>query len=181
MPKREKKRNYISLPPSPAFPDGSNNNHVLLDALNINILGELLVNADVKSSLIATKYKTPLSTVQRRRTLLERTLLKKDYHLDTKELGWRTADIFIAVAKGQCHEIAETLLKDHSSMVLSTSLRIGDPNVNVAAQIIFRNSQLLHDLIERIKAMPNVTGVEWSEVVKVVGSNKATMLNTVLG
>jgi hypothetical protein len=55
-------------------------------------------------------------------------------------------------------------------------LRIDIPKINVSAQIFYKSPQELHKLIESIKALPFVDAVEWSEIVKVIGINKAGML-----
>ena len=60
--------------------------------------------------------------------------------------------------------------------VLETSLRIGDPLVNVVARIIYGSSQELLNFIQQLKQMPRVVRVEWSEIVKVVGNNNALAL-----
>jgi hypothetical protein len=67
---------------------------VLLDSLNTKIIKELVSNPNVRSATIASKYKAPLSTVQRRKARLENSILKRNYHINIRELGWRTADLF---------------------------------------------------------------------------------------
>ena len=47
------------------------------------------------------------------------------------------------------------------------------------ADVFYRDSIELHNLTERVKAMPYVTFVEWAEVVKVVGSNYDSILERV--
>lgn len=59
------------------------------------------------------------------------------------------------------------------------SLRIGNPQVDIMADIFYRDSVELHQLTEKVKAMPYVTFVEWAEVVKVVGSNRGAILDKV--
>ena len=50
----------------------------LLDRINIGIMEELVNNGDIKSSEISEKLKIPLSTIQRRRSNLEKlSVLKK--------------------------------------------------------------------------------------------------------
>jgi len=59
-----------------------------LDKKDVTILNELLVNPDVTSLNISKKLKLPLSTLQRRRTALERSsIIKKSYELDAKQFG----------------------------------------------------------------------------------------------
>ena len=146
---------------------------VVFDALNINIAKEILNDADVRSADIATRYGMPLSTIQRRRTRLERSVLKKNYQVNIKDLGWRSAEILIAVEKGKSEQVAKMLLEQHNKNIASASLRIGHPDVNVMASVFYRTSEELHSLIEAIRATPSVTSVEWSEMAKEVGANRS--------
>ena len=52
--------------------------------------------------------------------------------------------------------------------VIESSLRIGDPIINVVARIVYKNSDELFHIIQEIKKMPNIARVEWSEIVKIV-------------
>jgi hypothetical protein len=149
--------------------------------LNINILKEMIANPNVRSADIATKYDSPLSTVQRRRLQLEKMVLKKTYNINFRQLGWRTADLLIHVRNGNCEQVAETVLSKHSDFIANTSLRIGSPEINVIAQAFYLNSQDLHDLVENIKSIPAVTAVDWSEVVKVLDSNNTSIIDAVFG
>jgi DNA-binding Lrp family transcriptional regulator len=170
-----------------------------LDKKDILILYEMLAKPDVTSLHISKKLKLPLSTVQRRRAAIEcSSIVKKSYELDAKQFGWRTADILITVEKGDCVEIANRLLTENIGIgpssdiskkinennnssagprVLETSLRIGDPIVNVVARVIYKTSEELFHIIREIKKMPNISRVEWSEIVKVVGRNNALVLS----
>jgi len=138
-------------------------------------------DANVKSAVIAGRYKSPLSTIQRRRTKLERTLLKKKYQIDISQLGWRKADLMVSVDKGNCEQVAKRLLEECSSNVITTSLRIGDPQVNVMAEIFYRDSEELHNLMEDIRSMSSVTSVEWAEIVRIVGSNNIGVIDAIFG
>jgi DNA-binding Lrp family transcriptional regulator len=169
-----------------------------LDKKDLIILNEMLANPDVTSLNISKKLKLPLSAVQRRRTAIERSsIVRKSYELDAKQFGWRTADILITVEKGDCVEIANRLLTENIGIglssdiskiinkgdnispgprVIESSLRIGDPVVNVVARVIYKSSDELFHIIQEIKKMPNIARVEWSEIVKVVGRNNALVL-----
>ena len=172
-------RNYMSYISNNDDNDNSGKkNLVLIDELNINIIKELVNDGNIRSAVLARKLRTPLSTIQRRKAALEKSLLKKNYEIEVRELGWRTADIYLQVAQGKSEEIAKKLLvnNNNNNIVLSTALRIGDPEINVSAHVFYKSSQELHTLIENIKAEPYVQSVEWSEIVKVVGINKVGML-----
>ena len=153
--------------------------HKIIEPLNIKIMRELINNPDLSSTDIATKYHMPLSTIQRRRTKLERSILKKTYLIDINELGWRTADILIAVEKGKSEQVAGQILQNEKDSVISTSLRIGHPQIDLTAKAVYRDSESLHRLVERIKALPFVTFVEWSEEVKVIGNNYLEIIDLV--
>ena len=152
-----------------------------LDSLDIAIISELLDNADVKSAMIAEKYHSPLSAVQRRRTRLERTLVKKKYDLDMSLLGWRQADLSDTVTKKDCDGLAKKLFEDFGCNIVESSLRIGHPEVNVMARAFYNSTEELHTLVEGIKSMQGIKAVEWSEIVKVVASNKAGMIDRIFG
>ena len=150
-----------------------------LDSTDVNIIRELVNNPKARSADIAYKYKIPLSTIQRRRTRLERSsILKHRYYIDVRQFGWRTADILIGVEKGDCVQVANKILEDYKDNVISTSLRIGNPQVNASAKVIYKSSQELFNLIQTFRAIPNVSVVEWYEEVEVIGFNYASLVNT---
>ncbi|MEO9295690.1 MAG: Lrp/AsnC family transcriptional regulator [Nitrososphaera sp.] len=155
------------------YKDNAKKDKIVFDTLNINIAKEILNDADVRSADIAARYGMPLSTIQRRRTRLERSVLKKNYQVNIKDLGWRNAEILIAVEKGKSEEVAKMLLKQHDKNIASASLRIGHPNVNVMVSVFYRTSEELHSLIEAIRGTQNVTSVEWTELAKEVGTNRS--------
>ena len=152
----------------------------LIDDLNIKIVKELVARPDISSTEIAAKYKTPLSTIQRRRARLEEVVIKKQYTLDIRSMGWRLADLLITVEKGKAEETALQLLQNGKDNVVVTSLRIGHPKVDVMAEVFYKDSQELHILTETIKAMEYVSYVEWAEIVKVVGNNLPAAVDKVL-
>ena len=95
----------------------------------------------------------------------------------------------ITVEKGECVEIANRLLTEdieigltsdisktinksnnasNGPRVIESSLRIGDPIINVVARIVYKSSDELFHIIQEIKKMPNIARVEWSKIVKIV-------------
>ena len=120
-----------------------------------------------------------LGIINRRRTRLERSsILKHRYDIDIRQFGWRTADILIGVEKGDCVKVANKILEDYKDNVISTSLRIGNPQVNASAKVIYKSSQELFNLIQTFRAIPNVSVVEWYEEVEVIGFNYASLVDT---
>ena len=152
---------------------------VHLDRINLKIIEELLNNGEIKSSEIASKLKIPLSTIQRRRTKIEKTLFRKKYELNLNQMGFRNALIFVDVLKGRAKETGEKLLTRFDRSVLRASTRINSSN-NLCLEIVYDNSEQLHFLLEEIKAMPWTSNVDWSEQVNLIGDNVSNIINFAL-
>ena len=171
-------KNEIDQLSNPYITD-NNYSHIHLDNINLKIIEELLNNGDIKSSEIATKLAIPLSTIQRRRTKIEKTLVRKTYEMSLNQMGFRTALIFVDVQKGKAKETGEKLLKRYDHYILRASTRINSSN-NLCLEIIYDNSEELHALLEEIKAMPLTTSVDWSEQVYPIGDNISSVVNFAL-
>ena len=150
-----------------------------IDNINLKIIEELLKNGDIKSSEIASNLAIPLSTIQRRRTKIEKTIVRKTYEMSLSQLGFRTALIFADVQKGKAKETGEKLLKRYDNYILRASTRINSSN-NLCLEIIYANSEELHALLEEIKAMPLTTSVDWSEQVYPIGDNISSVISFAL-
>jgi DNA-binding Lrp family transcriptional regulator len=153
------------------------NDNVILpfDSIDINIIRELLTKADIRSADIASKYKIPISTIQRRRKRLVDSILEKKFLLDITKTGLRSGMILANVERGKDKEVAKMILERHKSNVISSSIRINDQN-NVIAEIIYDNSSELHNILEQVKESPYVSSATWSELVEIVGNNDAPII-----
>ena len=153
------------------------NDSVILpfDSIDINITRELLTKADIRSADIASKYKIPISTIQRRRKRLVDSILEKKFLLDITKTGLRSGMILANVERGKAKEVAKMILERHKSNVISSSIRINDQN-NVIAEIIYDNSSELHNILEQVKESPYVSSATWSELVEVIGNNDAPII-----
>ena len=156
------------------------NSRIRLDELDIKIIKALFNEPNITSTNIAQKHNQALSTIQRRRVKLERELIKRNYAIDIAKLGWRLADLSISVEKGMAKKTAQELVTTKRNNVITATLRIGDPIVDVIANVFYKDSHELHDLIESVKGMPNVTHVEWSEIVETTESNASYMIDRIL-
>ena len=156
---------------------GGKKTDLQMDDTNIKIVNSLMSNPNRRSKDLAKELGIPMSTMQRRRTLLERTILIKKYSVDVRELGWRTADLFIFAARGFSESVAKALLSHPN--VIATSIRVGDPEINVAAEVYYKDTGELHSLLEQTRAMNHVKSVEWSEVVHTMDKSTKVMLDKV--
>ena len=147
----------------------------LVDNTNLKIIEELIKNPSTSSASHATKLGMPLSSLQRRRTKLEKSLLIKAYHIDLKASGGKMGDIVVNVDKGKSREVATNILKKYKSNVMSVSTRINSEH-NVAAQILYNNTAELHNILESIKSIPYVNSLQWSEIVEIIGDNSPLVI-----
>lgn len=145
------------------------------DSIDINIIRELLAKADIKSVDIASKYKVPISTIQRRRKRLVDSILEKKYLIDITKRDMRTGIILANVERGKAKEVAKMILERHKSNAISSSTRINDQN-NVMIEIIYNTPSELYNILEQVKNIPYVSSATWSELVEVVGNNDAPIL-----
>ncbi|WP_458719265.1 winged helix-turn-helix transcriptional regulator [Candidatus Nitrosocosmicus sp. R] len=170
-------KNEIDQLSNPNITD-NNYSHIHLDNINLKIIEELLNNGDIKSSEIATKLAIPLSTIQRRRSMLEKySVLEKTYTLDPKKLGLRISEISINTKKGNSHEVMKEIYKSHRRNIVDMSLRIGDPDTNISFRIVYKNSVFLFNLLEEIKENEMVNGVSWSEYISEKKNNQSSFVD----
>ena len=145
--------------------------------LDIKIIRELLHNPDTSSTDIAKKLGVPMSTVHRRKTKLESSVLTKKYELNIKDLGWRNAEILMLVENGRADFLAQQLMEKFDK-VIGTSTRINTKS-NIAAYVGFRSSTELHELMEKLRAIPHITNLEWSEIVREAGNKGNRMAHLI--
>ena len=137
-----------------------------LDTINLGIVEALVNNGDIKSAEIAAKLKIPLSTIQRRRSNLEKNMiLKKNYTLDLKKLGLRVSEISVATRKGESQNVMNDFYNKHKKYIVDMALRIGNPDTNISFRVAHTDSNELFRLLEEIKGMDMVSMVQWSEYI----------------
>ena len=137
----------------------------------MNIANELLDDADATSSDIARKYDKPLSTIQRRRTRLERTILAKDYAINTQLARWRSGEIFIKVEKGRAQAVGKTLFeryKENITLVSTTMNNIG----NLIGHIYYNTSPEMFSIVEELRRIEFVEEVMYAEHIEKLGERK---------
>ena len=153
------RRNSRSRASSSSFP---------FDSIDMQIIDELLANADISSTEIASKCSVPLSTIQRRRTTLESSsMLKHEYRLDPYSFGLREVDFWIKVEKGKSEEVAQHFFEKYRNAIRVTVQMNAISNVGVQAH--FDSSGQMYKMMEQMKGTRFVSGVEYAEIIRVVG------------
>jgi len=131
-----------------------------LDALDISVLDQLLQGKTSKE--IALKTNRPLSTVQRRiRNLFEEGTVSTTTELNYKKLGLKHGEIFVYLKNGDLSKIAEELAAMDG--MLSVSIHIG--NSDIVGVFMYRDSAHLLELISKVRQIPGVDRIVWSEEV----------------
>lgn len=141
----------------------------------MSIIDELLANPDVSSSDISSKYRIPLSTIQRRRSALESmSLIEHKYQVNPIHFGFRTIEFWVMVEKGKALELGQQIFQKYQN-VLHVSLQINSvSNIRVIGYV--NTSEQLYRMIEEIKSLQFVNNVESAETVKEVGTRQVNFL-----
>jgi hypothetical protein len=87
--------------------------------------------------------------------------------------GGKIGEIIIKVEKGKSREVAQEILKKYKNNVMNVSTRINTEH-NVSAQLIYKDTAELHNLLESIRSMLYVTNLQWSEIVETLGDNSSS-------
>jgi len=139
-----------------------------LDDVNLDILKSMLKDATISDSALATKLHLALANIKRRRRLVEANFASRNYLLDVSKLGWRIGDIQVDVGKGKSEELAEQIFAMYPN-ILEISLRVNS-TATVSARVFYRDNNELFIIIDKIKRLPFVRDVAFSEIVKMVRS-----------
>lgn len=103
--------------------------------------------------------------------------MKKQYELDVHDLGWRNAEILMLVENGKTNLVAQGLMEKFDR-VIGTSLRINTAS-NLAVYVGFRDSEELHELMEELRGILNVSNLEWSEIVSETGNRNRRLAHLI--
>src|SRR5437899_444325 len=121
----------------------------------------------ITSRIIAQKVGIPLTTVRRKRKMLEEKYLSVSYSLAVNKFGWRLVELLIGTDGGLSSLIGKTLLRRRE--VIAVGKTIGQHTIDLKSQVIIRDNGQLLDLIEDVKKMRGVKDVEWIEIISEVG------------
>jgi DNA-binding Lrp family transcriptional regulator len=146
----------------------------ILSELDKKIICQMLESGGHVSSLsISRELDIPLSTIQRRRSRLDETLVERSYSLKVEKLGWKRGILLISVSSGNTVGLGKEIL-ECSDMVESVYRMNGDSIMDLRAEIIFKSNSDLVTLMDQIKTMPGVRTVVWGECMQLIGRNENT-------
>jgi DNA-binding Lrp family transcriptional regulator len=129
------------------------------------ILRALLEQDSILSTTrLAARIGLPRSTVERRRKYLEDNVVRSYYYLDVRKFGYRRIDFLIETGSGFTKRIAKQLMKFRE--VIAVSQTIGEHTIDLIAELILKDNSDILILSEKVKGMPGVKDVIWTEVVE---------------
>ena len=138
-----------------------------IDRLDEDIIQLLLKGKNSKA--IATRVKSPLSTVQRRtRKLFENELIVSTVELNYEKLGYKRGLLHLYLSDGIVDEVGKILAE--RAGILSVAVHIG--NSDLVALFIYKDSKQLLETISESKKIKGVERVLWSEEVYFIKMNE---------
>ena len=144
----------------------------LLSNIDREILKAILSpNGKHSSTLLSKKLGVPQTTIQRRRSRLEKEFLELSYSLNLEKFGWRRVDLLIYTRNGKTDSVAKQLLENEEVTYVGKS--IGEHTIDLRVEIIVKDNAELLDILEKVKAMEGVQDTVWSEIVEVVGKKRS--------
>jgi len=139
-----------------------------LSQSDIKIL-RLLANSKERLSVLALSKELdiPVTTVQRRRKKLESEFLTANYSLKYEKFGLRRAILLTSTnSKRTSRHVANRILNEKG--VISVEIVMGENNMNIMSQVLFRENSELLDIIEKIKSFEGADQVTWLEIVEIL-------------
>ena len=145
----------------------------LLSSIDREILKAVLSPNSKRSSstFLSKKLGVPQTTIQRRRSRLEKEFLELSYSLNLEKFGWRRVDLLISTGNGKTDSVAKQLLENEEVTYVGKS--IGEHTIDLRVEIIVKDNAELLDILEKVKAMEGVQDTVWSEIVEVVGKKRS--------
>ena len=137
-----------------------------VDKIDSEIIGLLLNGKNNKE--ISTNIRIPLSTVQRRvRNLIAKNLVTFNSQINYPKFGFKVGMLHIYLEDGDFERIANKIMELDG--VTSVEVHIG--NSDLIANVVYRRSIELLELIAKVKSFEKIDKIVWSETVYKISSS----------
>jgi len=146
-----------------------------VDKIDSEIIGLLLNGKNNRE--ISTKIRIPLSTVQRRvRNLIAKNLVTFNSQINYPKFGFKVGMLHIYLEDGDFERIANKIMELDG--VTSVEVHIG--NSDLIANVVYRRSIELLELIAKVKSFEKIDKIVWSEMVYKISSSKVPIVLNLL-
>ncbi|MEO9363165.1 MAG: Lrp/AsnC family transcriptional regulator [Nitrososphaera sp.] len=148
--------------------DGAGSSAVLspIDKQMLKLL--LASNGDVSSMTLSKELGVPLTTIQRRRKRLA-GFMDVSCSLALKKFDLRSITFFIAAENGMSTSVAKEILAWPS--VMSVARTLSNNNIDIKADVVLKTNKEIIDFSEKVKMLPGVREVFWTESIELMGKN----------
>jgi DNA-binding Lrp family transcriptional regulator len=148
-----------------------NSPNLNIDQIDSEIIGHLLTGKNNKE--ISTKTRIPLSTIQRRvRNLIANDLITYNSQINYQKFGYKIGMLHIYLRDGNFETVADRL-KDLEG-VISIEVHIG--NSDLIANVVYKHSIELLDLVAKVKSFDMIDRIVWSEMIYKISSNRPPLI-----
>lgn len=154
---------------------------ITADKFDIFIIREILKDPDIQTLEISIKSGIPFRIAHRKRRLIESKVLQATYALDFEKLGlsFRFADVFADINEDKVNDFVNQLYTSSFTKNILKLIKIKTPSDGICIKTLYRNSDELFFLMDRVKLYPFISNVHFSEEIEVLGNNtKDVILNT---
>jgi DNA-binding Lrp family transcriptional regulator len=135
------------------------------------ILHQLIESSGRVSTLtLARQLDIPMSTIQRRRVRLEKNVINMSYSLRLKKLGWRNGTLLVSASDGNADNLGKQILEMDDTVVSVTRI-VGESGMDLMVEVIFKETEELLALIDRVKSLGGEKKMFWGESVNLIGRN----------
>jgi DNA-binding Lrp family transcriptional regulator len=142
-----------------------------IDKIDGEIIGHLLTGKNNKE--ISTKTKIPLSTIQRRvRNLIASDLITFNSQINYQKFGFKIGMLHIYLRNGNFEAMANRL-KDLGGV---TSIEVHVGNSDLIANVVYKHSIELLELVAKVKSFDMIDRIVWSEMIYKVDSNRPPLI-----
>lgn len=171
-----KNNEYLSLSELINQKTGSKHSPIInVDRIDNEIIGLLLSGKNNKE--ISTKIRIPLSTVQRRvRNLIAKELVTFNSGINYHKFGFKTGMLHIYLEDGDFETLANRLKELEG--ITSVEVHIG--NSDLIANVVYKHSIELLELIAKVKSFEKIEKIVWSEMIYEVSSRKVPVVLNLL-
>lgn len=134
------------------------------------VLQLLSTSGHVSSLALSRKLGIPRSTIHRKKTRLENSIIDANFTLKLEKLGWRSITMFIGVSNGNANLMGRKILETEE-MVSWVKRTGGDNGIDLMLDVVFKSRDEFVSLLDRMKSLEGVARISWVESTGLIGRN----------
>jgi DNA-binding Lrp family transcriptional regulator len=167
---------------SSEYSNSSLNTFITADKFDVLIIKELLRDPAITTLEISIKLGIPLHIANKKRRLIESKVLQIKYFLDLQKLGFnfQFADVFADIQVDKVNDFVRQLYATYFTKNIIKIMRVKGEADGICIKTLYKNSEELFFLMDKIKSNSSISNVRFSEQVEVVGDNTLDVVLNIL-